>query len=178
MNTTHLLVSEWKVAFWIRVSRPVFSKILGTINKTLHASRISKSCIKSSQPFHALFARISCNKVLEILKHTDQTLVCFVSGTLNLIKNCLNLLWNVFTHCTEDSSFHSWFLVIYLKLWMEMELSFILAMRTKTIVSITGLNYNLHRLPSLVKPFQFWTLLIISFGLFNQNKFYIPYPRH
>ena len=34
----------------------------------------------SAQPFHALFARISCNTFLESLKHTDQPWVGFVSG--------------------------------------------------------------------------------------------------
>ena len=33
-----------------------------------------------AQPFHALFARISCNTFLEFLKHTDQPWVDFVSG--------------------------------------------------------------------------------------------------
>ena len=33
-----------------------------------------------ARPFHALFARISCNTFLESLKQTDQPLVVFVSG--------------------------------------------------------------------------------------------------
>ena len=43
-------------------------------------------------PFHALFARISCNTFLESLKHTDQPWVVFVSRASNFIKNGLNIL--------------------------------------------------------------------------------------
>ena len=34
-----------------------------------------------ARPFHALFARISCNTFLESLKHADQPWVGFVDGT-------------------------------------------------------------------------------------------------
>ena len=34
----------------------------------------------SARPFHALFARKSCNTFLESLKHTDQPCIVFVSG--------------------------------------------------------------------------------------------------
>ena len=33
-----------------------------------------------AQPFHALFARVSCNIFLESLKHTDQPWIGFVFG--------------------------------------------------------------------------------------------------
>ena len=42
-----------------------------------------------AQPFHALFARISCNTFLESMKHIDQPWVGFVSGAWHFIKNCL-----------------------------------------------------------------------------------------
>ena len=48
-----------------------------------------------AQPFHALFARISCNTFLGSLKHTDQPWVGFVYGAWNFIKNCLSLLWYI-----------------------------------------------------------------------------------
>ena len=49
-----------------------------------------------ARPFHALFARISCNTFLEPLKHTDQPWVFFVSGVCNFIKNGFSLLWAIY----------------------------------------------------------------------------------
>ena len=46
-----------------------------------------------ARPSHALFARISCNTVLESLKHTDQSWVGSVSGAWNLTKHGLSLLF-------------------------------------------------------------------------------------
>ena len=47
-----------------------------------------------ARPFHALFARISCNTFLESLKHANQPWVGFVAGSWVWTKYNCSSLWN------------------------------------------------------------------------------------
>ena len=69
-----------------------------------------ENCQKWLGPFHALFARISCNTCLESLKHPDQPWVGFVAGFWLWTKFYCSALWvaNCQLWLLSSSSFKLW----------------------------------------------------------------------